>query len=281
MKSNNYLPLPDAKITDYCCFVWHNERDKYDTQNIQYYYEQLFKVKNIKVDTLGKVDVDSIYIVNTVDQDLNKPDLLIIGGVHGEEPAGAWGLLQFIKKLDSDYLSLIDRVNLHFVPILNSYGFKLGYRLNKKGLSVNSGYFDDQADIQTDEGNIIKKNLFLLAKYAKDGFMNLHENIEANYSYIYCIENTKVIPDICHKILDISSDAFGKHPDGKVYDGNLKDGIDFNTHDETLDDYMVRVGSIKRSITTELPGQKDIVKRIDAYEKMIYQFIISSLNDMK
>src|SRR5208283_1037817 len=105
-----------------------------------------------------------------------------------------WGLLQFILKLDFDYKYLLHNVNLFIIPIINSYGFKLGYRLNKQGLSVNSGYFPDQANIQTAEGNLLKKNFALLTRSAKDGFLNCHENIEADYAYTYCIENTDTIP---------------------------------------------------------------------------------------
>ena len=277
MEFNNYKPIPGAKVTDYIRFVWINNRDKYKTDDIEHYYKMLFRVKNVEVDKLGVIDNDTIFFLNSVDQNPKNKNLLILAGIHGEEPAGPWGLLQFISKLDTDYKHLLHKVNLFFIPIINSYGFKMGCRLNKDGLSVNSGYFPEQGNIQTAEGNLLMQKFDLLTKSAKDGFLNCHENIETDYAYTYCIENTDTIPKIVNDMLNISTSAFGKHPDGIVFDGNLKDGIDFNTHDETLDDYMVTVGKVKRSITTELPGQKDIVKRIDVYEKLILQFVLSSI----
>jgi hypothetical protein len=277
MEFNNYKVVPGAKVADLIRFVWFNKREKYYTDDINYYYQHVLNIELFDYSVLGKVDEDPIYLLSQKKQEPDKKNLLILAGVHGEEPAGPWGLMQFINKLDNEYNYLTHKVNLHFIPILNHYGFRLGYRLNKEGLSVNSGYFDDQAKIQTNEGNILKQNFGKLISIAKDGFLNCHENIEADYSYIYCIEDTKEIPPICNNILGLTSGYFGKHPDGKVYDGNLKNGIDFNTHDETLDDYMVSEGKIKRSVTTELPGQQDITKRIDVYEKIILQFVESSV----
>ena len=167
MKFNNYKPVQGAMVSDYCRFVWINKRDNYLSDDIDFYYDKLFAVKNISSEILGKVDDDNIYFVKASAQNNSNPNLLILGGVHGEEPAGAWGLLQFIRKLDAEYSYLLHKVNLYFIPVINSFGFKLGYRLNKQGLSVNSGYFDDQADIQTMEGNVLKNNFALLCQ--RDG----------------------------------------------------------------------------------------------------------------
>ncbi len=53
------------------------------------------------------------------------PRLLVASGFHGEEPAGPWGVLEF---LDSAPQGLLSRVQLLVLPLVNVTGFRAGTR---------------------------------------------------------------------------------------------------------------------------------------------------------
>lgn len=65
---------------------------------------------------------------------INPKDVLISGGVHGEEPAGVYTLLRFLKDDISDFLK--DYRFLVF-PCINPFGFEYGHRFNHDGIDIN------------------------------------------------------------------------------------------------------------------------------------------------
>lgn len=71
---------------------------------------------------------------------VNPKDVLISAGVHGEEPAGVYALLKFLREEVSDFLG--DYRFLVF-PCINPFGFEHGHRFNPYGIDINRHFKPD------------------------------------------------------------------------------------------------------------------------------------------
>lgn len=63
--------------------------------------------------------------------------VLISGGVHGDEPAGVFAVLEFLESHASDYS---DSYRFLAYPCMNPSGFELGTEKNARGLDVNHAF---------------------------------------------------------------------------------------------------------------------------------------------
>lgn len=252
-------------------YIWnlYNGRKSND---LDYYYNRMFE-SGLKVEELGKASGYPIFLVQN-DHTIGQPNILIMAGVHGEEPGGVWGLLNVLMKLKLMRIN----VNLSFIPIMNPFGFKNGIRYNAELKSVNSGYFRTKSGEQelTEEGKIFNKNFVRLTELSKNGFLSCHEDVQSKDFYLY-----EIIPGfkpdfIAEELLKLGTKYFNQKRDGYIYDdgfGNVNNGIVMNEEDGTIDDYLFCVGNIHRAITTETPGNADINKRVHINEQLITKFI--------
>lgn len=249
-------------------YIW-NLYNGHKTNDIDYYYTRMME-SGLKTEQLGKIGELPIFLVQN-DHKKGQPNILIMGGVHGEEPAGSWGILNVLMKLKLMRIN----INLSFIPIMNPYGFSKGLRFNEDLKSVNSGYFRTKSGKPelTEEGKILNKNFIRICELSKNGFLSCHEDVEEKHFFMYeLIHDAK--PDFfCHELQEIGIKYFGKRPDGPSYQGTTVDGIVMNEKDGTIDDYLFSVGNIHRAITTETPGTDDINKRVHVNEQLITKFI--------
>ncbi len=63
-----------------------------------------------------------------------KRDVLISGGIHGEEPAGVYSVMKF---LESDLHSFLDEYRFLIFPCINPFGFEHNYRFNSDRVDIN------------------------------------------------------------------------------------------------------------------------------------------------
>jgi len=246
-------------------YIW-NLYNGHKTNDIDYYYSRMMEA-GLKTEVLGEIDKLPIFLCQN-DHERDRQNILIVGGVHGEESAGSWGILNVMMKLKLMKIN----VNLSFIPIMNPWGFSHGIRFNEQLKSVNSGYFRTKQEL-TEEGKILNKNFVRLTELAKNGFLNCHEDVEENNFFIYEVHNDAKPSFICRELQNIGVHYFGKQPDGSVYTGIVTDGIVLNEKDGTIDDYLFTIGGIDRAITTETPGVDNINKRVYVYEQIITKFI--------
>lgn len=265
MKEEKPIKINGRELKPY---IW-NLYNGHKTNDIDYYYTRMME-SGLKIEQLGVVEQLPIFLVQN-DHEKGQPNILIMGGVHGEETAGPWGILNVMMKLKLMKVN----VNISIIPIMNPYGFSKGIRFNGQLKSINSGYFRTKSGKPelTEEGKIINKNFLRIVEMSKDGFLSCHEDVEEDHFFIYEIIHDAKPDFFCTEIQKIGVKYFGKQPDGPTYDGNVKDGVVLNLKDGTIDDYLFTVGGIHRAITTETPGQDDINKRVFVYEQLITKFI--------
>jgi len=73
-------------------------------------------------------------------------NVLISGGVHGDEPAGVYAILQFLKKGIQKYE---DKFAFTIIPCVNPYGFVHFTRLNAQKLNINREFKSDACAEET------------------------------------------------------------------------------------------------------------------------------------
>ncbi|MFH1064150.1 MAG: M14 family metallocarboxypeptidase [Candidatus Woesearchaeota archaeon] len=124
----------------------------------------------LKASILGYVGSKSsiypIYNVNT-GSDIGAPKILLSAGVHGDEPAGVYALLDFLEGPILKYASAYDFLVL---PCLNPWGFEHDDRRNMYGVDINRSFVKNTSAIA-----------ILLKEYISRGkeylfAMNLHED---------------------------------------------------------------------------------------------------------
>lgn len=249
-------------------YIW-NLYNGHKTNDIDYYYSRMFE-SGLKIEELGKIEDLSIFLVQN-DYEKGRPNILITGGVHGEESGGPWGILNVIMKLKLMKI----HVNISFIPIMNPFGFSKGIRFNADLKSINSGYFRTKSGKPeiTEEGKILNKNFIRISELAKNGFLSCHEDVNEKHFFIYELINDAKPDFFCQELQEIGNRYFGKKPDGKTYQGKTKDGVILNERDGTIDDYLFTIGNVHRSITIETPATDDINKRVYVQEQLITKFI--------
>jgi hypothetical protein len=209
------------------------------------------------------------------------PSVLIATGLHGEEPAGPWGLLRFLERAPQ---SLFDRVNISILPLVNATGFLANRRTNDWGENPNRGYTkrdpsrrNDPTDIAhgpSKEGAILIAAKDELVRAASDGLITLHEDEGASNTYIYAYEpdaprTSRVAQDAAAALFEV----IPRIPDGDVYGDRVEDGIISAFKDDgSFEQWMFEAGA-PGPITTETPVSMDPDLRAEANAAVATRFV--------
>ena len=235
------------------------------SNDLRYYYNELRKIvkkSGLNITTLGKVSNEKIYLINNN----NEKGILIASGFHGNESAGPWSILKYLKETKNIG-------NVSFIPIVNPTGFKVCKRYNMYGEDPNRG-FTDAEECKTKlsrEGKILFKNINLLNESSKLGILTLHEDCDKDDCFVYCYKNKKVARRVKKSLLKYFNQLKDGSIDPSLTDAISVDGIIKDCHDGSLEDYFS--DKIAQCITSETPGRKNIQDRIDAGVEAIKTFI--------
>jgi len=206
-------------------------------------------------------------------------NLLIVGGIHGEEGLCSWSILNFlVRESKVGNGGIFSKVNISILPIFNPSGFREGERHNIKGERTN--VFRDGEE--SEEGLIIKKHSNLLGELGDDCILSMHENSGLGDGfYIYANVDSNEIYDDDSKsakdgdkidgytadLIDITVQngirRFKIRQDGSYIDpqGLEEDkyeiigGIVNNLRDNSFEDCMNREKGVKVVLITETPSK--------------------------
>ena len=101
----------------------------------------------------------------------NGPTVLIIGATHGNEPAGYYGIKEYMNKLNKQEITL-KKGKIIFVPVVNYCGLQLNRRNHNTVGDINRLY------VESENNNIIN-NLIINFVNTSDFIIDFHEG----YSY--------------------------------------------------------------------------------------------------
>ncbi len=225
-----------------------------------------------KEEVLGELDKGKI-ILFTPKKVGDRKKVMLISGMHGEEPAAPWAILKFCQENQD----LLDDVAISIVPVVNLHGFTTGERNGETGAYINFFLNNDGSDRKLGvEAQILKDNEKRLGGLSKDGMLNLHEDVTAEGFYMYVFGNAKcptvkAMMKAGKKYFDFKRD--GEYEDNGKYE--LKGGLVDNHADGTFDDMMRQEYGIPLSVTTETPAKGGIEfnDRVAAAADMTEEFV--------
>lgn len=216
---------------------------------------------------LGMIDSIPIMLLTPKTKSIAKR-ILVAAGFHGNEYAGVWGVINYLQ-----HGSIFD--NISFLPLVSPIAFKENRRYGKDNKISNQGFCHPEMNlIPSEEGKILINHNELLLSLGKDGFISLHEAPEREMFYVYAFEKGDQPSSVVQELLKVGAKEFGSANDGTTmqYDGTAKDGIIFNFHDSSFEDFMFENG-VPHSIVTETPISGNLEKRIKTVTQIIDTFI--------
>ena len=200
----------------------------------------------------------------------NFPLLMIMAGCHGEEPAPSLAIFKNYKLLSE--VAKKSGVNLVLYPLVNPWGFDRNKRLNREGLNCNRNW------IHKGSNNIVASEVEVITKDIKNYtpliFANIHEDDGTKKEfYIFSFGNKKYNSPL----IKVGRKYFPILKDGKYNDIKVKNGVVYNHHDGSAEDFMFHRGC-KFSCCTETPSFQSLSKRIKCNTDLILKLIELSKN---
>lgn len=218
---------------------------------------------------LSKTADGEISLYQSVNQKADVPHILIAAGFHGEEPAGCWGILDFLRHGSPE---MFDNLAVSFLPLVNLSGLRTGSRLNSAGQNPNRG-FTQGAEVEPSiEGKILLKHQSLLKDAASHGVLCCHEDILCREAYLYTLEHA-IQPGYFSVALRDELERFFPVLEKEHIDGcECENGIIFNHFDSSFESWLFSSCS-EVAACTETPGLQSFAKRIEANRCLIGAFI--------
>lgn len=145
-----------------------------------------------RIETVGVVDDYPIYrVVLASDPGVDK-NILIAGGIHGDEPAGPASILRFLER---DNAHLLQRFKFLILPCINPYGYVHNTRENKEGLDLNRSF----GETGIAELDIVKE---VIEGQRFNFCIDFHEDWEAKGVYFYEAQRNEqwIGPEITRQI---------------------------------------------------------------------------------
>ncbi len=229
--------------------------------------KKLAALRGLAYQELGMIDSYPIMLLTPQTTSTVKK-ILVAAGFHGNEYAGVWGLINYLQ-----YGSRFE--NVSFLPIMSPLALKENRRYGKDSKISNQGFCHPEMNLlPSDEGKILIRHSELLLSLGKDGFISLHEAPEKEMFYIYAFEEGDRPSSVAQELLKVGAKEFGSADDGTTmqYGGTAKDGIIFNFHDSSFEDFMFENG-VPHSIVTETPTSGNLEKRIKTIVEIVDTFI--------
>lgn len=172
-------------------------------------------------------------------------------GIHGDEVAGPWAILDFLKRSN---FKKHPGVKVIIFPVANPTAFDKKKRLNHLDKDINNLF---RKKSLTNENKILIQQL----KKEKVFFFHaLHEDLDASSFYLYCFEDKK--EKIYREFIKLAKAHFPINNSAKIYNRPATKGlIIMNSSDGSFEDRVYHDGA-RYSMCTETPGKQQLKERI-------------------
>lgn len=188
------------------------------------------------------------------------PRVYISSGIHGDEPAGVYALLEMLRDGLFD-----DRVEWRLCPLLNPSGLAAGTRENAQGVDLNRDY-------RRKTSSEVRAHADWLARQpVPEMFVSLHEDWESTGFYLYEIQK-RGCRSTAQAILSAAAAMIEAEPSALIDDHKVREAgwifheprADYpNDWPEAI--FMAEMGT-RVSYTLETPSSLPLEKRIACHK---------------
>ena len=188
------------------------------------------------------------------------PRIYLSSGMHGDEPAGVWAMLEMLEKGVFN-----DRVEWRVCPVINPTGLALGTRENAQGIDLNRDYLRKASE------EVLSHVAWLETQPVPDVFLSLHEDWESTGFYLYEIQKC-VCASVAGAVLKAASAEIELEPCPQIDDHPVREpGWIF--HEPRADFpgdwpeaiYMAERGT-RVSYTLETPSSLPLERRVACHQ---------------
>ncbi|MDX2226939.1 MAG: M14 family metallocarboxypeptidase [Verrucomicrobiae bacterium] len=207
---------------------------------------------------LGIVAGYPIYWLKNVRKWPGRHVIHLTAGVHGDEPAGVLGLLDFLESLTPGEMQAF---SFTVYPCINAWGYERNQRLNSEGLDINRCF--------TPRSNCSETRLmkFLWNRRRYDLAVSCHEDFDSSGAYLYELkakapfwgpEILKTFAD--HVPIDQRPEIEGRRAQQGWIQRHMND-FPARLHPESIFLYL---NHTRHSITFETPSLHPLASRVSA-----------------
>lgn len=192
-------------------------------------WQALVKGSGLRMKSFAKVAGLPVFWVKSPEpKGDTRPTVYISAGVHGDEPAAPWGLLEWAK----ENVGLLEAGRFLMFPVLNPHGLTLNTRADLEGVDLNRAFNAVGHPLIEAWREVVAPHKLALA-------LCLHEDYDGQGSYLY--ELNPRSPVVGHKIL---AECEGVLP------------VDRRRR---IDGRLAKDGLIVRRLAPELPGHPEAI----------------------
>ena len=154
------------------------------------------KGEHIFFRVLGEIEGQPIYGVR-LSRNEELPTALVMGGTHGNEPAGVQAALTFLERDVDDWL---EALNFEVIPCLNPHGYVHDARHNAQDIDINWAYRrNDVPEVQVMRDFVAGRRFEFV--------LDFHEDWESPGYYLYELRRGAELvgPEVMHRVGRICS----------------------------------------------------------------------------
>lgn len=241
------------------------EHSGHDVEQLIQRWRTLAERHGWKVTTL--MEVDDLPVLAIENCDPGDRAIYLSAGIHGDECAPIWALLQWAENAGEAELA---RPLLIF-PCLNPIGIVENTRRDQGGVDLNRSFHRDEVELITDW----KKHL---GDRQIDLAINLHEDYDATGIYLYELAREK---SVGHSLLDICEELIPREPslevEGREFDRGLmaaegdeiRQVLREDLDDEWPEAICLFLEHDAHSMTFETPSEMDLALRIATHRRFL------------
>lgn len=235
----------------------------HDYQSLVQRWRALIAGSKLALTQIGLFDDFPIFEIHNRKPVQGASGLYLSAGIHGDEPASCWALLQWAEK----NLEVLGSVPHMLFPCLNPWGLVNNCRFDKQGHDLNRIWDNPKSPLICSISSQLRGCSFGLS-------LNLHEDYDANGIYLYepyiSGKNDLLAGEILkagQKILPIDS---RKRIDGRVSkDGIIRPRISNPPSDGMPEAIYLVANHGRRHFTLETPSEESFGKRVKSQVRMI------------
>lgn len=237
----------------------------HDIEQLNDRWHALADRRGWKVSTL--LEQEGVPVFAIENSETEGASIYLSAGVHGDECAPIWGLLQWAENASHAELSR----PLTIFPCLNPHGVLENTRRDQNGVDLNRSFQEDSVDV-------IRAWKKFLADRRFDLSLNLHEDYDSTGIYLYELARKE---SIGHRLLDRCESVIARETspevDGREFERGLMSAA-FEDVGEILkrdldgewpEAIYLCLHHGSHSLTFETPSESDLSTRIAAQRRFI------------
>lgn len=213
------------------------------------------------------IEIGDLPVVAIENSDSKDAQIYLSAGVHGDECAPLWGLLQWAENASDAEL---ERPFLIF-PCLNPHGILENTRRDQDGVDLNRSFHLDSVPLVTEWKQFLGNRRFDLA-------LNLHEDYDSTGIYLYELATKE---SLGHRLLDRCEALIPREPspevEGRPFDnglmaagaGDVRELAKVDLEDKWPESITLCLHHGAHSMTFETPSEMDLATRIATQRRFV------------